>query len=268
MQREQFDHSSGDLELLAEPSVLLIEDDRDLAQTERRFIERAGMRTEWASTGAEALRLLESFHPDIILVDLGLPDMDGGKLIGWLAPKRECGIIVVSGRGEEVERVVNIERGADDYITKPAPLREMVARIRAVHRRVSRAQPVATGFGTGSSQVTLGAVSVDLQHRTVAGRGIAPIHLTTAEFEALEALIRAAPQPVSREKLCRVALRRPYHAEDRGVDQLVLNLRRKLFDDDSGHNVIVSVRGAGYAVMLQPRPGDEKGTVHNVGFNE
>jgi len=251
MRLDQFDQSSGDLALLAEPSVLLIEDDRDLAQTERRFIERAGMRTEWASTGAEALRLLDSFHPDIVLVDLGLPDMDGGKLVGWLAGKRECGIIVVSGSGEEVERIVNLELGADDYITKPASLREMVARIRAVYRRLPRTQPVVAGFGTGSGQIMLGAACVDLQHRTVSGRGTEPIHLTAAEFEALEALIRAAPQPVSREKLCRLALRRPYHAEDRGVDQLVLNLRRKLFDDDSGHSVIVSVRGAGYALVVE-----------------
>jgi DNA-binding response OmpR family regulator len=236
--------------LLPEPSVLLVEDDHDVARTQQRFIERAGMRTAWASTGADALRLKESFRPDIVLVDLGLPDMDGGNLVRWLAAKGDCGVIVVSGRGEEVERVVGLALGADDYITKPPPLREMVERIRAVHRRLARAQPAAAATAGDPAEVVLGAVRVDLRRRSVTGRGAAAIHLTAAEFEALEALIKAAPQPVSREKLCRLALRRPFHAEDRGVDQLVLNLRRKLFDDDSAHSVIVSVRGAGYAITI------------------
>jgi DNA-binding response OmpR family regulator len=195
-----------------------------------------------------------SFRPDIVLIDLGLPDIDGGKLIAWLAPKRQCGIIVVSGRGDEVERVVNIERGADDYITKPAPLREMIARIRAVHRRLAGGQPTAPDPDDGPARVMLGGVCVDLRHRRVTGPGGEPIRLTAAEFDALEALIREAPRPVSREKLCRHALRRPFHAEDRGVDQLVLNLRRKLFDDDRAHSVIVSVRGAGYAVIVEKCP--------------
>jgi len=248
MPLDELDQSPVNPDLLPEPAVLLVEDDHDVAVTLRRFIERSGMRTACAHTGAEAVRLKESFRPDIVLVDLGLPDMDGGTLIRWLAEKRDCGIIVVSGRGEEIERVVYIERGADDYIIKPAPLREMVARIRAVHRRLWRAQP--TVAEPEPTQVSLGAVRVDLRRRTVIGRGSQPIHLTAAEFEALEALIKSAPQPVSREKLCRLALRRPFHAEDRGVDQLVLNLRRKLFDDDSAHSVIVSVRGAGYAITI------------------
>ena len=241
-------HSPADPGLSPEPSVLLVEDDHDVARTQQRFIERAGMRTAWASTGAEAQRLKESFRPDIVLVDLGLPDMDGSNLVRWLAAKGDCGVIVVSGRGEEVERVVGLALGADDYITKPPPLREMVERIRAVHRRMSRSHPVVAE--AEPARITLGAVQVDLRRRSVTGRGSEPIHLTAAEFEALEALVRAAPHPVSREKLCRLALRRPFHAEDRGVDQLVLNLRRKLFDDDSAHSVIVSVRGAGYAITI------------------
>jgi DNA-binding response OmpR family regulator len=126
----------------------------------------------------------------------------------------------------------------------------MVERIRAVHRRMSRAQPAAAGNAGDPAEVVLGAVRVDLRRRSVTGRGDVPIHLTAAEFEALEALIKFAPHPVSRETLCKRALRRPFHAEDRGVDQLVLNLRRKLFDDDSAHSVIVSVRGAGYAITI------------------
>ncbi len=274
MQLDEVRQPAGIPALLAEPSVLIVEDDQDVAQTIRRFIERIGMRTSWARNGAEALRMKESFQPDIVLVDLELPDVNGVSLISWLAAQRDCGIIVVSGRGDEVERVVGIELGADDYVTKPVPMRELVARIRAVHRRALRpaastparpgplpGQPAARGQVTPGQvtpgqvtlgQVTLGPARLDLPRRIALRRGAdgteAQVHLTTAEFTALEVLVEAAPQPVSREHLCRLALRRPFQAEDRGVDQLILNLRRKLFDDASAHNVIVSVRGAGYAI--------------------
>ena len=249
--------------MLPDPTVMLVEDDHDVAMTIQRFVERAGMKTVWARNGAEAVRLKESFRPDIVLVDLELPDMSGVSLITWLAGKRDCGIIVVSGRGEEVERIVGIELGADDYVTKPAPMRELVARIRAVHRRSARATSLppidapepgqANDSGRQTGCVSVGAVRVDLNRRVVTSQVVkngaeAQIHLTAAEFLALEALIQAAPQPVSRENLCRVALRRPFQAEDRGVDQLILGLRRKLFDDDTAHSVIMSVRGAGYAI--------------------
>ncbi len=241
-------------DLLPDPSVMLIEDDQDVGQMMRRFIERSGMKVVWAQTGADAVRLKESFRPDVVLVDLELPDIAGSQLITWLAAQRDCGIIVVSGRGsEEVERVVGIEMGADDFVAKPVPMRELVARIRAVHRRSARAPVVPPTPTAPSGMVAIGSVRIDLKRRVVslaaqAGGAEEPIHLTAAEFTALEALISAAPQPVTREALCRQALRRPFHAEDRGVDQLILNLRRKLFDDDSAHSVIKSVRGAGYAI--------------------
>jgi DNA-binding response OmpR family regulator len=236
------------LELMPEPSVLVVEDDRDVAQTYRRFFEKlSGMKTSWARTGAEALKMKEIVRPDIVLVDLGLPDVDGGELVSWLAAKKDCGIIVVSGRGEETDRVSGLARGADDYITKPVSMREMVERIRAVHRRLARSQSTVSNE---PAQVTLATVRVDLRRRTIISRDNTPIHLTAAEFMALEALIAAAPQPVSRDRLCKLALRRQFHAEDRGVDQLVLNLRRKLFDDEIAHSIIVSVRGAGYAIAI------------------
>jgi DNA-binding response OmpR family regulator len=252
MQLHEFHQPPATLGPQPDLRVLLIEDDIDVGRTIIRSVERDGMKTSWARTGAEAVRLKDSFRPDIVLVDLNLPDMNGVSLISWLAARRDCGIIVVSGRGDEVERVVGIEMGADDYVTKPVPMRELVARIRAVHRRATRPQPAAAAPMEAAEarlqQVTLGDVRVNMKRRIVTGRNNEQIHLTAAEFMALEALIVAAPQPVSRETLCRRALRRPFHAEDRGVDQLILNLRRKLLLNDGAHNVIVSVRGAGYAI--------------------
>src|SRR5580698_3507096 len=102
MQLDEFKQPPGTLALLADPSVMIVEDDQDVASTIRRFIERVGMKACWARNGAEALRLKESFQPDIVLVDLELPDVNGVSLISWLAAQRDCGIIVVSGRGDEV----------------------------------------------------------------------------------------------------------------------------------------------------------------------
>jgi two-component system OmpR family response regulator len=206
------------------------------------------MKVSWAQTGADAMRQKDSFRPDIVLVDLELPDMDGVKLIEWLAARQDCGIIVVSGRGEEIERVGGIEKGADDYITKPVAMHELVARIRAVHRRAQRAAPPAPPAAAPSNLVMIGSMRVDLQRRTVTDPDGALVHLTTAEFATLVALVDAAPNPVARETICQLALRRPFQAEDRGVDQLILNLRRKLFADEASHNIIISVRGAGYAI--------------------
>lgn len=237
---------------MPEPSVLLVEDHPDVAQTIMRFIERSGLRIDWARNGAEAIRMKDSLRPNIVLVDLTLPDVDGGKLVKRFADQGDCGVIVVSGRSDEVERVVGIELGADDYVTKPVPLRELLARIRAVHRRSQRAiAPVSEPAPVVSQvpvEVVLGGARIDLRRRTAISATQGPIHLTAAEFAALEMLVEAAPNPVPRENLCSHALRRPYHAEDRGVDQLILSLRRKLFADEAALSVIVSVRGQGYAI--------------------
>ncbi len=244
---------ASELDLLPEPSVLLVEDNADVAQTIIRFIERSGLRIGWAATGADAIRMKDSQRPNIVLVDLTLPDVDGGKLVKRFADQGDCGVIVVSGRSDEVERVVGIELGADDYVTKPVPLRELLARIRAVHRRALRAAPAAAPepaapASPAPAEVLLGGTRIDLRRRIAVHATQGPVHLTAAEFAALELLVDAAPNPVSRESLCAHALRRPYHAEDRGVDQLILSLRRKLFGSDSALSVIISVRGQGYAI--------------------
>ena len=242
----------SDPDLVPEPSILLVEDHPDVAQTIMRFIERSGLRIDWAKNGAEAIRMKDSLRPNIVLVDLTLPDVDGGKLVKRFADQGDCGVIVVSGRLEEVERVVGIELGADDYVTKPVPLRELLARIRAVHRRSQRMvapaiePPVVPN--PAPVEIILGATRIDLRRRTAVNATLGAVHLTAAEFAALELLVGAAPDPVSRENLCSHALRRQYHAEDRGVDQLILSLRRKLFADDTALSVIVSVRGQGYAI--------------------
>ena len=231
--------------MLANPRVLLIEDDEAVARAFIRGFERAGMQVSWASSGAAGMALKASFRPNIVLVDLTLPDVSGVSLIGRFAEQRDCGVIVVSGMGEEADRIVGLELGADDYIAKPPAMREMIARIRAVHRRVSTRMEQKSQ-AVGPVVLTIGPVRINIQHRTVHTLDGQRINLTSAEFSALETLAAAAGQPVSRDRLSEAALRRSWRAEDRSVDQLVFNLRQKLPLDESGTMLIQSIRGSGY----------------------
>ncbi len=230
------------------PRVLVIEDDQAVARAFMRGVERVGMPAAWAATGALGLALMDKFKPHVVLVDLSLPDMSGLTLISRFMEQRNCGVVVVSGSGEEADRVVGLELGADDYIAKPMSMREMVARIRAVHRRVSPPKPSSQQetFILASHILKVGSIYIDLPRRVVHdlyGRRLA---LTSAEFTIVEVLARAVGATVSRDMLSKTALRRPWRADDRSVDQLVFNLRQKLPPDEDGGMLIQSVRGLGY----------------------
>jgi DNA-binding response OmpR family regulator len=238
--------------------VLLVEDNPAVAATLRLFIERSGMQTAWAPTVGRAIELKASFRPDVALVDLELPDADGMVLIEWLAGMHDCGIIVVSGQGDEAQRIVGLETGADDYISKPPQLRELVARIRAVHRRASQrwTVPVEPAPPPETQAVQVGPWRVDLQRRAVLLADGSTLALSTAEFVVLQELMLARGEAVRRERLSEQALHRPWQPEDRSVDQLVFSLRRKLRDGDDGLRLIQSVRGAGYILAATQRPAD------------
>lgn len=241
------------------PRVLLIEEDEFVAQQYLRVIERAGMLVVWANTGASGLALQESFKPQIVLMDLNFPDINGMTLIGRIAASRDCGLIVVSGMAEEADRIVGLELGADDYIAKPPGMREMIARIRAVHRRLSvRAdvKPVVQA----PQILTIGPIRINVLHRTVHSADGKRLALTSAEFTALETLANAGGAAVSRDKLSEAALRRPWRAEDRSVDQLVFNLRQKLPQDDAGGMLIQSIRGSGYWLRAPDKVGQPMAT--------
>lgn len=226
-----------------------------MAETIRRFLEQVGMSTAWAATGGRGMDLKLSFAPDVVLVNPELPDIEGDALIGWLSRDRDCGIIIVSARGEETELVVGLELGADDYMARPLHLREMVARIRAVHRRV-RGRAGAPRPAKAVHHV--GACRVDLQRRAVKDAAGRPVVLTGAEFAALQSLLEAAGAAVSRQHLFETALRRPWRPEDRSIDQLISSLRRKLADGDRAQRLIQSVRGAGYVLAAESDGPDDQ----------
>ena len=227
--------------------VLVIEDDPDIALVLQRYLERSGIRPHLAYTGAEAIALKPLVGPNVVLVDLELPDVDGSTLIRWLKQQHDCGIIVVSGSPDETTRVLSLELGADDYVTKPPSLRELVARIRAVHRRVSERTTASNPRRVPQRQTAaVGGFAVDLHARQVRDPSGNPVNVTAAEFAVLAALIEAKGAPVPRDRLSEIALHRPGHAEDRGVDQLIFGLRHKLSAPGDRCRFIQSVRNTGY----------------------
>lgn len=231
--------------MLANPRVLLVEDDEVMAKGFVRAFEMSSMQAAWASSGVAALELKATFRPDIVIVDLTLPDISGFALISRLAEQRDCGVIAASERGEDGDCIVGLELGADDYIEKPPSMREVVARIRALHRRLNTR--VDTRTASQSTQVmVVGPIRINGLHRTVHTADGRRLNLTAAEFVALETMASANGQPVSRDRLSEAALRRPWRAEDRSVDQLVFNLRQKLPPDEGGGLLIQSIRGSGY----------------------
>ena len=234
-------------EIDANPRVLLLDQDRATAATLMQAMERAGFSTTWAKSGAEGISLKASLRPHVVLMDMGMSDMSGAALLSRLSATCDCGVIVMSEMAEEADRIVGLELGADDYMVKPLGLREMVARIRAVHRRVTYSvEARATQAPQAASMLKIGPIQFNIPHRTVHTSDGLRIELTSAEFTALEALATAGGAPVSRDDLSKVALHRPWRAEDRSVDQIIFNLRRKLPADHDGSALIQSIRGTGY----------------------
>lgn len=244
--------------------ALLVEYPSPLAAVIATVLKHSGMEVEIAATVAEALHLLERFHPGIVLLHVSGPSPAGLDRTCQLCRGGDCGVIVVLAEDSEAARIESLDHGADDVLTARTPPGEVAARVRAVHRRVARSTAMLAG--TSPSQIVL-----DAAHRCLIGLFGERTALSEAEFIALETLLDADGAPVSREWLGRVALKRPLHADDRSVDQLVLKLRRKLSAAGASERTILSARRQGYVIAdpsrfrsLGPPQPSEKGR-HLVG---
>ena len=242
---------------LVDPKVLLIESDVSTVRTLVSGLEEAGIQVVWARDSTTGLALSARLAPDIVLVGLGLADVDSVVLVGHLVEPRNCGVIVLAGVEDEAARVASLELGADDYLAKPPTLRDMIARVRAVHRRVN-VRKNHFALSSVEAVLTVGPIRINLQNRSVHTPDGKRINLTSAEFTALETFARAGGNAVTRDRLSAAALRRPWRPEDRSVDQLVFNLRQKLPLDDDGGVLIQSIRGSGYWMRAPERPAQQR----------
>jgi DNA-binding response OmpR family regulator len=229
------------------PTLLIIDDDEELCAMLAEYLAPEGFATASAPTGPAGLDLLARNPVDLVVLDVMLPELSGFEVLRRLRSTSRVPVIMLTARGEEVDRVVGLEMGADDYLAKPFSPRELVARIRAVLRRMP-------GESSGAAGVILwGPLRIDLRARCadVAGHDL---ELTSAELRILELLVRADTRTVTRDDLMTQALGRRLLPTDRSLDTHVSNLRRKLLRFTDRVNV-QSVRGSGYALTLAPARG-------------
>ncbi len=227
----------------ASPHVLVVDDDAEIGQLLRHYLGSQGLHVSVASNGAELWAATRASAIDVVLLDLGLPDEDGLVLMRELRSRWQGPVIIISGRGEAVERVVGLELGADDYMTKPFDLRELLARIRSVLRRAQGAAATSDGKARGYA---FAGFRLDVASRALvdpAGRDVA---LTTGEFDLLLALVQRANQVLARDQLMNALHGRDAGPFDRSIDVQIGRLRRKLEQDPAQPSLIKSVRGAGY----------------------
>lgn len=226
-----------------QPKVLVVDDDPDVTAILSRYLMGQGLGVRIAESGAQVRAALNPPDFDVVLLDLGLPDMDGLGLIRELRSQWQGPVIIVSGRGESVERVIGLELGADDYVSKPFDLRELLARIRSVLRRSQPAAnlPVASGH-----RYTFDGMCLDTAARHLNGRNGEDIALSGGEFELLQAFLLRPHQVLSRDHLMNVVHGRSAGPYDRAIDMQIGRLRRKLETDPGNPRLIKAVRGAGY----------------------
>jgi DNA-binding response OmpR family regulator len=227
--------------------ALLVEDDIRLAQLTSAYLQRHGVRVTHAVSGKHGLGDALRSRFDVVLLDLTLPDMDGLEVCRQLRAESSVPIIVLTARGEEADRVMGLELGADDYLAKPFSVRELLARIKAVIRRANgRAGP-----SSGNIQIGELALFPGTRRATRAGQELV---LTSYEFSLLYALASRAGRILSREQLIDLAGGSADESFDRSIDVHISRLRRKLGDDARPPRLLKTVRGLGYMLSAEETP--------------
>jgi len=224
---------------MAGKRVLVVDDDVKTVGLVKLYLNRDGYRVFIAYDGVEALRLARESHPDLIVLDLMLPGIDGLQVCRTLRSESDVPIIMLTAKTTDQDKLTGLDLGADDYVTKPFSPKELAARVRAVLRRLPGER--------GPEQIKHGALTVDfLKHEaSLAGR---PLNLTTVEFKLLGILVKEPGRVFSRAKLIEKALGYDFEGFDRTIDVHILNLRQKLEPDPKHPEYIKTVYGAGYKI--------------------
>jgi two-component system response regulator CpxR len=227
--------------------LLIVDDDHGLVNLLKRFLEGEGFRVDAAYDHASGLNSALSNEYELIILDVMLPGGSGFELLKALRQQSSVPVLLLTARGEAVDRILGLEIGADDYLAKPFDPRELVARIRAIFRR-TRETPTAPAHG--EEALAVGDINMSLATRTVTCRDVA-VDLTSVEFNVLELLLRHAGSVVTREQIAEVALGRPLNAFDRSVDVHVSRLRKKLGTCPTADDLIRPIRGVGYFLAAE-----------------
>ncbi|MFC3300433.1 response regulator transcription factor [Arthrobacter agilis] len=257
-------------------AAIVIEDDLDIRNLVCAVLEQGGFRTSGVATGREGVAVVRQQHPAVVTLDIGLPDIDGHEVLRRIRSTTDCYVIVLSGRGDEMDVLTALQAGADDYVVKPFRPRELRARIDAMLRRprVNRAaephpvEPVAAaaavapgndggtnGGGAGDALLRNGELVVDAEARIAMCSGV-ELPLTKTEFNLLHELLRSNGAVRTKEELVRVSRGRDYRGynfvsrtDERAIEVHIANLRQKLGRTRSTPEVITTVRGVGFRIM-------------------
>lgn len=222
---------------MAGKRVLVVDDDAKTVELVKLYLNRDGYRVLTAGDGVEALRLAQEGHPDLIVLDLMLPSIDGLEVCQTLRAESDVPIIMLTAKTTDQDKLKGLDLGADDYVTKPFSPRELAARVRAVLRRLPGER--------GPEEIKHGELTVNFSkyEASLAGR---PLNLSTTEFKLLGVLVREPGRVFSRAELIEKAIGYDFEGFDRTIDVHILNLRRKLEPDPRHHRYIKTVYGAGY----------------------
>jgi len=225
-------------------TILLVEDERKLRDLVRSYLEQAGFDVLSTDSGAEALSLADSATPDLLILDLGLPDIGGETVARELRAKGSVPILMLTARSNEEDRVRGLEAGADDYVTKPFSPRELVLRVQAILRRGGQSAP-----DDGAARYGNGALAIDEARHTVMVRGEVA-DLTPTEWGILVALASYPGRVFSRFELINRVRGYEFEGYERIIDSHVKNLRRKIEQDASSPEIVTTVLGGGYRLGL------------------
>ena len=236
--------------------IAIVDDEPDITRLLATYLQAQGFRTTALHSGAALMALMPQDPPALVLLDLGLPGEDGFSIARQLREHWRCGLVIVTGRGDAVDKVVGLEVGADDYVTKPFDLRELLARIKAVLRRLLPAEGAAPAPAPAPAPaeprpaareaLAFAGWRLDTAARTLTSPGGEPVALTTGEFDLLCAFARHPGRVLSRDFLLELTRGRGAAPFDRTIDVQVGRLRKKLEADPERPQIIKSVRGAGY----------------------
>ncbi len=226
---------------MSENLILVVEDEASIAEVVSLYLKRAGFSAQIASDGRQAMTLFDRRKPDLVILDLMLPEVDGLSLTRWLRDRSNVPIIMLTARRAEIDRITGLEMGADDYVVKPFSPQELVSRVRAVMRRLGREQADAEP----ERNLTLGEINIDPRSRVVTIKDT-PIELTVKEFDMLYLLARHPKQVFTREQLLERVWGGAQYIDPGTVTVHVRRLREKVEADPSKPIHLLTVWGVGY----------------------
>lgn len=228
------------------PQILIVDDARDIREPLGQYLRKQGFRTRLAANAAEAREIVAEASVHLVVLDIMMPGEDGLSLCRFVTDKTDIPVIFISAKTEETERIIGLELGADDYITKPFSPRELVARIKVVLRRADKGGAQQNGTTGGAYQFSGWTLKCD--KRSLIDADGVNISLSTGEYQMLLALVSRAGKVLNRDQLLDITQGREAHAFDRAVDNQISRLRRKIENDPKNPEIIKTVWGGGYVL--------------------